>query len=220
MPKILAIQESKVGGLYIWSQSGLHSETPISKEKRYLPHICTPSLTSGSYAPNACSVWKVDHKKPVRTLAQLYPMSCRLSLVHPWPQNKVRIRCRTAAFPNMFTFREVDQRFLLLQCHAPPQNCCSTLITLQKAHWGWTQVECWCCWWLVCVSQLPAPRILQCKSEVFGWEVFGFWLLPFWMWEAFGREIAEGGKWIAEGKVLEGIAKEGLIESLHRELYT
>jgi hypothetical protein len=39
---------------------------------------------------------------------------------------------------------------------------------------------------------------------------FGFLMgKAFWMWEAFGREdcwkeIAEGGKWIAEGKLLKG----------------
>jgi hypothetical protein len=43
----------------------------------------------------------------------------------------------------------------------------------------------------------------------FGLWALGFWLLAFWLWEAFGREdcwreIAEGGKRIAEGELLKG----------------
>jgi hypothetical protein len=61
--------------------------------------------------------------------------------------------------------------------------------------------------------------------------LWAFWLriflLAFWilMWEALeGKRIVEG-KRIAEGGLLKGncqggIAKEGLIESLHQELYT
>jgi hypothetical protein len=83
----------------------------------------------------------------MRTLAQLYPMFCRLSLAQPQPQNKVRIRCRAAAFPKMFLQAEIgtvsaseeenaeellflsclhsdedESRFPLLQCHTPPHE--------------------------------------------------------------------------------------------------
>jgi hypothetical protein len=46
--------------------------------------------------------WGVEKKKPMRMLAQLYSMFCRLSLAQPKPQNKARIRCRAVAFPKMF----------------------------------------------------------------------------------------------------------------------
>jgi hypothetical protein len=37
-----------------------------------------------------------------------------------------KAKCSTAAFPKLFTFREIDNRFLLLKCHALPENYCST----------------------------------------------------------------------------------------------
>jgi hypothetical protein len=50
---------------------------------------------------------RADYEKPMRTLAQLYPMICRLSSAQPRPQNKARIRCRAAAFPKMFLQAEI-----------------------------------------------------------------------------------------------------------------
>jgi hypothetical protein len=52
-------------------------------------------------------LWRADYEKPVRTLALVYPMFCRLSSAQPKPQNKVRIRCRAAAFPKMFLQVEI-----------------------------------------------------------------------------------------------------------------
>jgi hypothetical protein len=48
-----------------------------------------------------------DYEKPMRTLAQLCPMFCRLRLAQPQPQNKARIRCRAVAFPKMFLQAEI-----------------------------------------------------------------------------------------------------------------
>jgi hypothetical protein len=38
----------------------------------------------------------------------------------PAAEESENAKCSTAAFPKLFTFREVESRFLLLQCHAPP----------------------------------------------------------------------------------------------------
>jgi hypothetical protein len=51
--------------------------------------------------------WKVDYEKPIRTLAQLYTMFCRLNSSQPQPQNKAKVRCRAAAFPKMFLQAEI-----------------------------------------------------------------------------------------------------------------
>jgi hypothetical protein len=60
-------------------------------------------------------------------------MFCRLSLAQPKPQNKVRIRCRAAAFPKMFlqveivtatgTEEENTKQLLFLSClHSEKQE--------------------------------------------------------------------------------------------------
>jgi hypothetical protein len=79
-----------------------------------------------------------------------------------------------------------ERRFLLLQCHAPPQSLCSTLFAAVY------------------------KRTVEGGPEDF-WG-FGLLLLAFWCGKLLeGKRITEG-KRIAEGKRM---AKEGLIESLH-----
>jgi hypothetical protein len=46
-------------------------------------------------------------------------MIYRLNMARPQLQKGVKAKCSTAAFPKLFTFREVESRFLFLQCHAP-----------------------------------------------------------------------------------------------------
>jgi hypothetical protein len=49
-------------------------------------------------------------------------MTYRLSLAQPQLQKRVKEKCSIVASPKLFMFREVESRFLLLQCHAPPQE--------------------------------------------------------------------------------------------------
>jgi hypothetical protein len=53
-------------------------------------------------------MWTADYEKPMRTLAQLCPMFCRLSSAQSRLQNKARIRCRVDAFPKIFQQVEID----------------------------------------------------------------------------------------------------------------
>jgi hypothetical protein len=157
------------------------------------PHLSCIISKNHSYG----LLWRADYEKLMRILAQLCPAFCRLTLAQPRPQNKARIRCRavafpkmfpladiwnssshrkekckTAAFPKLFMFREVERRFLLLWCHAPTWGLLLHLVY----HWLQDSLKEEAAGMLMLlmagVSQLPAWRILQCKSEVF-WEVFG-----------------------------------------------
>jgi hypothetical protein len=122
-------------------------------------------------------------------------MFCRLSSAQSQPQNKVRIRCRAAAFPKMFLQAEIgtapaiekgnaaqllflgclssekqECRFLLLQCHAPPPELLLHLL-----------------------FTTGYKRLAEggCQAFAFGFlmgKALGFWFLAFWMWKAFGRE--------------------------------
>jgi hypothetical protein len=76
-------------------------------------------------------------------------------------------------------FREVDCRFLLLQCHVPPRKLLLTLFTT-----GY-------------------KRLAEGGCQAFGFD-FGL-KRGFLMWKALeGKRIAEG-KRIVEGELLEGI---------------
>jgi hypothetical protein len=61
----------------------------------------------------------------------LYSIFCRLSSVQPQPQKRARVRCRAAAFPKVFVFRE---RRNTEETQFPPvmplpENRCSTSFT-------------------------------------------------------------------------------------------
>jgi hypothetical protein len=58
-------------------------------------------------------------------------MIYRLSLAWPQLQKSAKARCSTSAFLKLFTFREVESMFVLLQCHIPsPELLFTSLFTL------------------------------------------------------------------------------------------
>jgi hypothetical protein len=50
----------------------------------------------------------------------------------PATEESEKAKCSTAASPKLFMFSEVESRFLLLRCHAPPQEL---LLYLLVYHW-------------------------------------------------------------------------------------
>jgi hypothetical protein len=73
-------------------------------------------------------LWGVDYEKPMRTWRKHSCAQWSTGWVWHGPSHRREweAKCSTDAFPKLFTFREVESRFLLLQCHTPLWDCCST----------------------------------------------------------------------------------------------
>jgi hypothetical protein len=102
------------------------------------------------------------------------------------------------AFLKLFTFREVDCRFLLLQCHAPllPESCCSTSLFTSgdkpTGTWGF-------CFWLLgfwlfgcgrlLEGRIAGGRLLKGENE---WLKRNCWREDFWREKNCWRRTAKG----------------------------
>jgi hypothetical protein len=83
----------------------------------------------------------------------------RLSLARPQLQTK----CSSAAFPKLFTCREVERRFLLLQCHAPPPCLPPDIKDSLKEDVGFFDGE-WVDWWAAWEND-AAGGLLSCARD-------------------------------------------------------
>jgi hypothetical protein len=61
-------------------------------------------------------------------------MIYRVSLAWSQLQKGLRAKCSTAAFPNLF--REVESKFLLLQCYTPPRELLLHLLVYKRSPEG------------------------------------------------------------------------------------
>jgi hypothetical protein len=131
-------------------------------------------------------LWRADYEKPMRTghkqgeiqlncfFLKIFICGLRLTAL------AIRGRCRTAASPKLFTFREAGMLVSPVTISLPSPRTtdppCFTTGYKRLTEGGH---------WVLLFGFL--------MGKAFGFRVSGFWLLGFWafgflVWEAFGRE--------------------------------
>jgi hypothetical protein len=143
-------------------------------------HFPFGSVITVSWHHHTQPLWGVDYKKPMRTCHK--HSYIQLSTDWVWHGPSLRrersANCNTAVFPELFKFREVGTRFLLLHCHTPVVNISLFTTEYKKLAEGGLEGFWWrgflmgdwlvgCCCWVMLEIR---GNMRQCKSEHWGFK--------------------------------------------------